>query len=78
MKPIIILIIVCGIALNLVIANADWIDAHDAYLLHNDDVTACQPPRNQGEKLVATLRKSADGGPLTLHCTYHSDMGFAP
>jgi hypothetical protein len=78
MKALIAFVVICGIAAHLVVANADWIDAHDAYMLHNDGVTACQPPRNTGEKLVATLRKSADGGPLTLHCTYHADMGFAP
>ena len=78
MKTLIALVVLLGIAAHLVVANADWIDAHDTYMLHNDGVTACPPPRNQGEKLVATLRKSNDGGPLMLHCFYDSTLNFAP
>lgn len=64
-------------AIALILSNADRIDAIDSYQVGNDGVTACQPPRNQGEKLVATLIKSADGGPLELHCTYHATLSFA-
>ena len=41
-------------------------------------VTECRPPAEPGEKLVATLTKSADGGQSTLHCTYHATLRFAP
>lgn len=66
------------VAIISVVVNADWIDTIDSYQLSNDGVTACKPPRNQGEKLVATLYKSADGGPLELHCAYHATLSFAP
>lgn len=38
-----------------------WVDMSDRAYLHDDRITACRPPGDQGEKLVATLRKSADG-----------------
>jgi hypothetical protein len=65
-------------AVTTLLTLYDWTSARDSYQLHNDGVTACKPPRDQGEKLVATLYKSADGGPLTMHCTYHSTLNFAP
>jgi hypothetical protein len=74
MKLIITGLIVLAVAAALIVKNADAIDS---YQLHNDGVTACKPPRNEAEKLVATLYKSADGGPLTLHCAYHATVSFA-
>lgn len=55
-----------------------WMDSRDREYLRNDRITACRPPGDQGERLVATLAKSADGGPLTLHCTYHATMDGQP
>lgn len=53
-----------------------WMDHRDREYLHNDNVTACRPPSDQGEKLVATLSKSADGGPLELHCMYSAKLSW--
>lgn len=58
-----------------ILTNADRIDAMQLY---NDKVTDCRPPGDEGERLVATLSKSADGGPLELNCIYHSTLSFAP
>jgi hypothetical protein len=63
------------IALSLILA---WMDLRDRGYLQDDLITSCRPPGDQGEKLVATLYKSADGGPLTLNCTYHATIGMAP
>lgn len=54
-----------------------WVDMHDRAYLHDDRITACRPPGDQGEKLVATLAQSDDGG-LALKCAYTSTQGFAP
>lgn len=71
--------IVAGIiAIIVVIANADWIDTLGGDALGNDRITESRPPGDTGERLVATLSKSADGGPPTLHCTYHATLSFAP
>jgi hypothetical protein len=59
------------LAIQCVLKNTDEIDR---FRLYDDSVTACRPPGDEGEKLVATLYKSADGGPLMLHCTYHSTI----
>lgn len=66
-----VFVIACLLAIKVVLLHADEIDHFN---LHDDTVTGCRPPGDEGEKLVAILRKSADGGPLTLHCTYHSTM----
>ena len=55
-----------------------WMAERDSLALANDAVTDCRPPGDEGEKLVATLIKSHDGGPLTIHCTYHATLSFAP
>lgn len=54
-----------------------WMDSRDRVWLRDDRITACRPPGDQGEKLVATLRKSADGV-LAIDCAYHATQGFAP
>lgn len=54
-----------------------WVDMRDHAYLHDDRITACRPPGDQGEKLVATLSHGADGG-LALNCAYHAAQGFAP
>lgn len=56
----------------------DWVGAHDREVLASTPITQCRSPSNTGEKLVATLYKSADGGPVSLHCEYHSTLAFAP
>lgn len=68
----VVFIIACLLAIKVVLVSADQIDH---FKLHDDTVTGCRPPGDEGEKLVATLYKSADGGPLTLHCSYHSTLG---
>lgn len=55
-----------------------WMDSRDREYLRNDRITACRPPSDQGERLVATLAKSADGGPLLLHCSYHATLDGQP
>jgi hypothetical protein len=63
--------VVLVVLIFAVISHADRIDAAK---LFDDSVTECRPPGDEGEKLVATLYKSADGGPLMLHCAYHSTI----
>lgn len=67
----VVFVIACLLAIKVVLVIADQIDNFN---LHDDTVTGCRPPSDEGEKLVATLYKIADGGPLTLHCNYHSTI----
>jgi len=69
MKYTITIGVVLAVLLFVVLSHAERIEAAK---LFDDSVTACRPPGDEGERLVATLYKSADGGPLTLHCEYHS------
>lgn len=67
----VVFIVTCLCAVKVVLLHADEIDH---FRLHDDTVTGFRPPGDEGEKLVAILRKSADGGPLEIHCAYHSTL----
>lgn len=54
-----------------------WVDMRDHAYLHDDRITACRPPGDQGEKLVATL-STRDDGVLAVSCDYHATQGVAP
>lgn len=72
---IIAFVFICILVSVAVKAHAD---RTDAMRLFDDKVTECRPPGDEGEKLVATLTKSADGGALEIHCTYHATISRAP
>lgn len=56
----------------------DFVGNHEKEPITSAHATPCRSPNKLGEKLVATLYKSADGGPSKLHCEYHSTLAFAP
>lgn len=68
------LIILVGLLVGIAIYDERMGQRETAYL-HDDQITSCRPPVNQGERLVATL-SDEDGG-LQIRCTYHSTMARA-
>lgn len=68
---IIFVVLITGVAIY-----DDLMGRREIAYLNNDQITACRPPSDQHERMVATLSKSADG-PLSLHCEYHATIARA-
>lgn len=72
----IVLIILAGLVAGVVIYD-ERMERREIAYLNNDQITDCRPPGDQGERLIATLANSADGGPLEIHCEYHATIARA-
>lgn len=55
-----------------------WLDVKYNEFLRNDNITACRPPGDEGERMVAVLEREYHGGPLILRCSYHATLDYQP